>query len=99
MRNIIFSILISFSIALIAFEESKFSIINPDWEQVWLYSDGSYSVLYDSETNSIFYRYHMWRPWEMTHSPWCFCHDTEFEIDDSVNAEDYDEPVSWFKNT
>jgi hypothetical protein len=97
MRNIIFPILIFLSVALSAFTDSQFPRINPKWEDVWIYSDGFYSILYDSETNSIFYRYHLWKPWEMTHCPWCFCHDTELEIDDSTNVEDYEDEISfWF---
>jgi len=65
--------------------------INPRWEEVYLYSTDRVTILYDCDTNSVMYEYHLWRPWEMTHSPWCPCHGTDFEIDDEINAMDYED--------
>lgn len=71
-------------------EYSKPPQVNPEWQEIYLYSTDNYSILYDCETNSVLYKFHMWLPWEMTHSPWCFCHGTDFEIDDATHAAEYE---------
>lgn len=90
MRNIIFFILVFVPCALGAFSDFKIRHINPRWDDMYIYADDTDYFLYDCETHSIIYRFHMWLPWEMTHSPWCYCHGTEYEISDRVNAEDFE---------
>jgi hypothetical protein len=89
MRNIFFYTLFFLSSSLAAMSDFMIPRVNPRWEEIWIYSDDSNSILYDWECNAIIYKFHMWKPWEMTHSPWCHCHDSDMEIDDSINAEDY----------